>query len=410
MNIPAILYNNADFDSILGAEIIERYYKEIIEKYYKEKNLDIPSEKQLKFIMSNLSLDDYKKIVKDYDVIIIIGISKIYNIFNEVFNIIKDKDYYIFECNPMFTNYLKKKKLDNKQIFVKTDESKALQVFNLIKNPLKFINFNTTYSKLKYFSDGYTCNYEMDEDSNLTDISPEDCLREKYYYLYNKQDETVASYFTSYYLYGNEENLAYLTDLENTNFNIEETLQNSLCKTKYGVSLNTDADLPIFNLLKNNREDCLSKFNNAHRISVYHKDADGFGNITSFFIPKTKDDYKIKNSYELWSEGLSDTSNVIKYCIELNDNSYIIRKSYENENNHEPCWMIETSKNQFDKLTYDNFEQLPIYSVDYKNIDNYNLFSSKDYFLGCNTVGNKFVSKSKIDNVKYLKLLNNKIV
>ena len=72
--------------------------------------------------------------------------------------------------------------------------------------------------------------------------------------------------------------------------------------------------------------------------------------------------------------------------------------------------MIETSKNQFDKLTYDNFEQLQIYSVDYKNIDNYNLFSSKDYFLGCNTVGNKFVSKSKIDNVKYLKLLNNKIV
>ena len=47
MNIPAILYNNADFDSILGAEIIERYYK--------EKNLDISSEKQLKFIMSNLS-------------------------------------------------------------------------------------------------------------------------------------------------------------------------------------------------------------------------------------------------------------------------------------------------------------------------------------------------------------------
>ena len=402
MNIPAILYNNADFDGILGAEIIERYYK--------EKNLDISSEKQLKFIMSNLSLDDYKKIVEDYDVIIIIGISKIYDIFNEVFNIIKNKDYYIFECNPMFTNYLKKKKLDNKQIFVKTDESKALQVFNLIKNPLKLIDFDTTYSELKYFSDGYTCNYEMDEDSNLTNISPEDCLREKYYYLYNKQDETIASYFTSYYLYGNKENLAYLTDLENTNFNIEETLQNSLCKTNYGVSLNTDADLPIFNLLKNNREDCLSKFNNAHRISVYHKDADGFGNITSFFIPKTKDDYKIKNSYELWSEGLSSASNVIKYCIELNDNSYIIRKSYENENNGEPCWMIETSKNQFDKLTYDNFEQLQIYSVDYKNIDNYNLFSSKDYFLGCNTVGNKFVSKSKIDNVKYLKLLNNKII
>ena len=402
MNIPAILYNNADFDSILGAEIIERYYK--------EKNLDISSEKQLKFIMSNLSLDDYKKIVEDYDVIIIIGISKIYDIFNEVFNIIKNKDYYIFECNPMFTNYLKKKKLDNKQIFVKTDESKALQVFNLIKNPLKLIDFDTTYSELKYFSDGYTCNYEMDEDSNLTNISPEDCLREKYYYLYNKQDETIAFYFTSYYLYGNKENLAYLTDLENTNFNIEETLQNSLCKTNYGVSLNTDADLPIFNLLKNNREDCLSKFNNAHRISVYHKDADGFGNITSFFIPKTKDDYKIKNSYELWSEGLSSASNVIKYCIELNDNSYIIRKSYENENNGEPCWMIETSKNQFDKLTYDNFEQLQIYSVDYKNIDNYNLFSSKDYFLGCNTVGNKFVSKSKIDNVKYLKLLNNKII
>ena len=402
MNIPAILYNNADFDSILGAEIIERYYK--------EQNSDIPAEKQLKFIMSNLSLDDYKKIVKDYDVIIIIGISKIYNIFNEVFNIIKDKDYYIFECNPMFTNYLKKKKLDNKQIFVKTDESKALQIFNLIKNPLKLINFNTTYSELKYFSDGYTCNYEMTEDSNLTNISPEDCLREKYYYIYNKQDETVASYFTSYYLYANEENLAYLTDLENTNFNIEETLQNSLCKTNYGVSLNTDADLPIFNLLANNRKECLSKFNNAHRISVYHKDADGFCNITSFFIPKTKDDYKIKNSYELWSEGLSSTSNVIKYCIELNDNSYIIRKSYKNENNGEPCWMIETSKNQFDKLTYDNFEQLPIYSVDYKNIDNYNLFSSKDYFLGCNTVGNKFVSKSKVDNVKYLKLLNNKIV
>lgn len=402
MNIPAILYNNADFDSILGAEIIERYYK--------EKILDISSEKQLKFIMSNLSLDDYKKIVEDYDVIIIIGISKIYDIFNEVFNIIKNKDYYIFECNPMFTNYLKKKKLDNKQIFVKTDESKALQVFNLVKNPLKLINVDTTYSELKYFSDGYTCNYEMTEDSDLTNISPEDCLREKYYYLYNKQDETVASYFTSYYLYGNEENLAYLTDLENTDFNIEETLQNSLYKTNYGVSLNTDADLPIFNLLKNNREDCLSKCNNAHRISVYHKDADGFGNITSFFIPKIKDDYEIKNSYELWSEGLSDTSNVIKYCIELNDNSYIIRKSYENENNGEPCWMIETSKNQFDKLTYDNFEQLQIYSVDYKNIDNYNLFSSKDYFLGCNTVGNKFVSKSKIDNVKYLKLLNNKII
>ena len=403
MNIPAILYNNADFDSILGAEIIERYYT--------EKNGDIPSEKQLKFIMSNLSLDDYKKIVKDYNVIIIIGISKIYNIFNEVFNIIKDKDYYIFECNPMFTNYLKKKKLDNKQIFVKTDESKALQVFNLIKNPLKFINFNTTYSKLKYFSDGYTCNYEMDEDSDLTNISPEDCLREKYYYIYNKQDETVASYFTSYYLYKNEENSAYLTDLENTDFNIEETLQNSLCKTNYGVSLNTDAELPIFNLLANDRKECLSKFNNAHRISVYNKDADGFGNITSFFIPKIKDDYKIKNSYELWTEGLYDTSNVIKYCIELNDNSYIIRKSYKkNENNGEPCWMIETSKNQFDKLTYDNFEQLPIYSVDYKNIDNYNLFSSKDYFLGCNTVGNKFVSKSKVDNVKYLKLLNNKIV
>ena len=197
MNIPAILYNNADFDSILGAEIIERYYK--------EENTDIPAEKQLKFIMSNLSLDDYKKIVEDYDVIIIIGISKIYNIFNEVFNIIKDKDYYIFECNPMFTNYLKKKKLDNKQIFVKTDESKALQVFNLIKNPLKFINFDTTYSELKYFSDGYTCNYEMNEDSDLTNIAPEDCLREKYYYIYNKQDETVASYFTSYYLYNNEE-------------------------------------------------------------------------------------------------------------------------------------------------------------------------------------------------------------
>ena len=81
MNIPAILYNNADFDSILGAEIIERYYK--------EENTDIPAEKQLKFIMSNLSLDDYKKLVEDYDVIIIIGISKIYNIFNEVFNIIK---------------------------------------------------------------------------------------------------------------------------------------------------------------------------------------------------------------------------------------------------------------------------------------------------------------------------------
>ena len=402
MNIPAILYNNADFDSILGAEIIERYYK--------EQNSDIPAEKQLKFIMSNLSLDDYKKLVEDYDVIIIIGISKIYNIFNEVFNIIKDKDYYIFECNPMFTNYLKKKKLDNKQIFVKTDESKALQVFNLIKNPLKLIDFDTTYSELKYFSDGYTCNYEMTEDSNLTNISHEDCLREKYYYLYNKQDENVASYFTSYYLYANEENLAYLTDLENTNFNIEETLQNSLCKTNYGVSLNTDAELPIFNLLANNRKECLSKFNNAHRITVYHKDADGFGNITSFFIPKIKDDYEIKNSYELWSEGLSYTSNVIKYCIELNDNSYIIRKSYKNENNGEPCWMIETSKNQFDKLTYDNFEQLPIYSVDYKNIDNYNLFSSKDYFLGCNTVGNKFVSKFKVDNVKYLKLLNNKIV
>ena len=405
MNIPAILYNNADFDSILGAEIIERYYK--------EENTDIPAEKQLKFIMSNLSLDDYKKIVEDYDVIIIIGISKIYNIFNEVFNIIKDKDYYIFECNPMFTNYLKKKKLDNKQIFVKTDESKALQIFNLIKNPLKLINVYTTYSELKYFSDGYTCNYEMTEDSDLTNISPEDCLREKYYYLYNKQDETVASYFTSYYLYNNNINAekpAYLSDLENTDFNIEETLQNSLYKTNYGVSLNTDADLPIFNLLANNREECLSKFNNAHRISVYHKDADGFGDIISFFIPKTKDDYKIKNSYELWSEGLSYTSNVIKYCIELNDNSYIIRKSYENENNGEPCWMIETSKNQFNKLTYDNFEQLPIYSVDYKNIDNYNLFSSKDYFLGCNTVGNKFVSKSKIDNVKYLKLLNNKII
>ena len=404
MNIPAILYNNADFDSILGAEIIERYYK--------EQNSDIPSEKQLKFIMSNLSLDDYKKIVEDYDVIIIIGISKIYNIFNEVFNIIKDKDYYIFECNPMFTNYLKKKKLDNKQIFVKTDESKALQVFNLIKNPLKFINFNTTYSKLKYFSDGYTCNYEMTEDSDLTNISPEDCLREKYYYIYNKQDETVASYFTSYYLYNNinAEKPAYLIDLENTDFNIEEILQNSLYKTNYGVSLNTDAELPIFNLLANDRKECLSKFNNAHRISVYNKDADGFGNITSFFIPKIKDDYKIENSYELWTEGLSDTSNVIKYCIELNDNSYIIRKSYKNENNNEPCWMIETSKNQFDKLTYDNFEQLQIYSVDYKNIDNYNLFSSKDYFLGCNTVGNKFVSKSKVDNVKYLKLLNNKIV
>ena len=406
MNIPAILYNNADFDSILGAEIIERYYKDKC----KEENLDIPSEKQLKFIMSNLSLDDYKKLVEDYNVIIIIGISKIYNIFNEVFNIIKNKDYYIFECNPMFTNYLKKKKLDNKQIFVKTDESKALQVFNLIKNPLKLIDFDTTYSELKYFSDGYTCNYEMTEDSDLTNISPEDCLREKYYYIYNKQDETVASYFTSYYLYKNEENSAYLTDLENTDFNIEETLQNSLYKTNYGVSLNTDAELPIFNLLANNRKECLSKFNNAHRISVYHKDADGFGNITSFFIPKIKDDYKIENSYELWTEGLSDTSNVIKYCIELNDNSYIIRKSYKNENNNEPCWMIETSKNQFDKLTYDNFEQLQIYSVDYKNIDNYNLFSSKDYFLGCNTVGNKFVSKSKVDNVKYLKLLNNKIV
>ena len=354
--------------------------------------------------------EDIEKIVQQISRITNMNIVDIYNIFNEVFNIIKDKDYYIFECNPMFTNYLKKKKLDNKQIFVKTDESKALQVFNLIKNPLKLIDFDTTCSELKYFSDGYTCNYEMTDDSNLTNISPEDCLREKYYYIYNKQDETVASYFTSYYLYANEENLAYLTDLENTNFNIEETLQNSLCKTNYGVSLNTDAELPIFNLLKNNRKECLSKFNNAHRISVYHKDADGFGNITSFFIPKTKDDYKIKNSYELWSEGLSSTYNVIKYCIELNDNSYIIRKSYKNENNSEPCWMIETSKNQFDKLTYDNFEQLPIYSVDYKNIDNYNLFSSKDYFLGCNTVGNKFVSKSKVDNVKYLKLLNNKIV
>ena len=354
--------------------------------------------------------EDIEKIVQQISRITNMNIVDIYNIFNEVFNIIKDKDYYIFECNPMFTNYLKKKKLDNKQIFVKTDESKALQVFNLIKNPLKLIDFDTTCSELKYFSDGYTCNYEMTDDSNLTNISPEDCLREKYYYIYNKQDETVASYFTSYYLYANEENLAYLTDLENTNFNIEETLQNSLCKTNYGVSLNTDAELPIFNLLKNNRKECLSKFNNAHRISVYHKDADGFGNITSFFIPKTKDDYKIKNSYELWSEGLSSTYNVIKYCIELNDNSYIIRKSYKNENNSEPCWMIETSKNQFDKLTYDNFEQLPIYSVDYKNIDNYNLFSSKDYFLGCNTVGNKFVSKSKVDNDKYLKLLNNKIV
>lgn len=402
MNIPAILYNNTDFDSILGAEIIERYYK--------EENLNIPSEKQLKFIMSNLTLDDYKTIVEDYDVIFIIGISKIYNIFNEVLNIIKDKNYYIFECNPMFTNYLKRKKLDNKQIFVKNDESKALQIFNLIKNPLKLINFDTTYSELKYFSDGYTCNYEMSEDSFLTNFSVKDCLREKYYYLYNKQDETVASYFTSYYLYNNGENSAYLSYLENTNFNIEETLQNSLCKTNYGVSLNTDTELPIFNLLANNRKECLLKFNNAHRISVYHKDADGFGNITSFFIPKIKDDYKIENSYELWTEGLSYTSNVIKYCIELNDNSYIIRKSYKNENNGEPCWMIETSKNQFNKLTYDNFEQLPIYLADYKNIDNYNLFNSKDYFLGCNTVGNKFVSKSKIDNVKYLKLLNNKIV